>query len=155
MYKACKHLLSKWCLMLLYLLPVGGGQELVSPCLAPDYTGEWEHADVTYTLKGQKAGMPWWLCLTSCLTHFPRSMNEIQSCLYHSCNLTLLHFPTDPVSIHTWLTNTAQILLEFTFTNLTHSVTKSQIHSTLLQYWTCPTSCGPTPLVALSQMQHF
>ncbi|KAG7328625.1 hypothetical protein KOW79_008569 [Hemibagrus wyckioides] len=38
--------------------PVGGGQELVSPCLAPDYTGEWEHAEVTYTLKGQKAGEP-------------------------------------------------------------------------------------------------
>ncbi|XP_047013811.1 ectonucleoside triphosphate diphosphohydrolase 6 isoform X3 [Ictalurus punctatus] len=38
--------------------PVGGSQELVSPCLAPDYTGEWEHAEVTYTLKGQKAGEP-------------------------------------------------------------------------------------------------
>ncbi|KAK3538281.1 hypothetical protein QTP70_034609 [Hemibagrus guttatus] len=38
--------------------PVGGVQELVSPCLAPDYTGEWEHAEVTYTLKGQKAGEP-------------------------------------------------------------------------------------------------
>ncbi|KAI5622803.1 ectonucleoside triphosphate diphosphohydrolase 6 [Silurus asotus] len=38
--------------------PVGGGQELVSPCLAPDYTGEWEHAEVIYTLKGQKAGEP-------------------------------------------------------------------------------------------------
>ncbi|TSS85097.1 Ectonucleoside triphosphate diphosphohydrolase 6 [Bagarius yarrelli] len=38
--------------------PVGGGQELVSPCLAPDYIGEWEHAEVTYTLKGQKAGEP-------------------------------------------------------------------------------------------------
>ncbi|XP_034164074.1 ectonucleoside triphosphate diphosphohydrolase 6 isoform X2 [Pangasianodon hypophthalmus] len=36
----------------------GGSQELVSPCLAPDYTGEWEHAEVTYTLKGQKAGEP-------------------------------------------------------------------------------------------------
>ncbi|XP_062863518.1 ectonucleoside triphosphate diphosphohydrolase 6 [Trichomycterus rosablanca] len=38
--------------------PVGGGQELMSPCLAPDYTGQWEHAEVTYTLKGQKAGEP-------------------------------------------------------------------------------------------------
>ncbi|XP_060789392.1 ectonucleoside triphosphate diphosphohydrolase 6 [Neoarius graeffei] len=38
--------------------PVGGSQELVSPCLAPDYTGAWEHAEVTYTLKGQKAGEP-------------------------------------------------------------------------------------------------
>lgn len=32
--------------------------ELVSPCLAPDYTGQWEHAEVTYKLKGQKAGEP-------------------------------------------------------------------------------------------------
>ncbi|XP_066528767.1 ectonucleoside triphosphate diphosphohydrolase 6 [Hoplias malabaricus] len=38
--------------------PVAGSQELVSPCLAPDYTGEWEHAEVVYKLKGQKAGEP-------------------------------------------------------------------------------------------------
>lgn len=36
---------------------VQDGQELISPCLAPDYTGEWEHAEVTYTLRGQKAGI--------------------------------------------------------------------------------------------------
>ena len=35
---------------------VGGSTELVSPCLAPEYSGSWEHADVVYTVKGQKAG---------------------------------------------------------------------------------------------------
>lgn len=35
---------------------VGGSSELVSPCLAPEYTGHWEHAEVVYTVKGQKAG---------------------------------------------------------------------------------------------------
>ncbi|MBN3297077.1 ectonucleoside triphosphate diphosphohydrolase 6 [Amia ocellicauda] len=34
------------------------GQALVSPCLAPDYTDLWEHAEVVYTVKGQKAGEP-------------------------------------------------------------------------------------------------
>ncbi|XP_076141435.1 ectonucleoside triphosphate diphosphohydrolase 6 [Alosa pseudoharengus] len=38
--------------------PLKEGQELISPCLAPDYTGQWEHAEVTYTLRGQKAGEP-------------------------------------------------------------------------------------------------
>ncbi|XP_044069896.1 ectonucleoside triphosphate diphosphohydrolase 6 isoform X2 [Siniperca chuatsi] len=33
-----------------------GSTELVSPCLAPEYSGTWEHADVVYTVKGQKAG---------------------------------------------------------------------------------------------------
>ncbi|XP_044069893.1 ectonucleoside triphosphate diphosphohydrolase 6 isoform X1 [Siniperca chuatsi] len=36
--------------------PLGGSTELVSPCLAPEYSGTWEHADVVYTVKGQKAG---------------------------------------------------------------------------------------------------
>ncbi len=36
---------------------VAGPRELVSPCLAPDYSGQWEHADALYTVKGQKAGM--------------------------------------------------------------------------------------------------
>uniref|UniRef100_A0A3P9AAV1 nucleoside diphosphate phosphatase n=1 Tax=Esox lucius TaxID=8010 RepID=A0A3P9AAV1_ESOLU len=36
----------------------GSVTELVSPCLAPDYSGQWEHADVVYTVKGQKAGEP-------------------------------------------------------------------------------------------------
>lgn len=42
--------------VLLFFL-VEGPQELVSPCLAPDYSGQWEHAEVIYKLKGQKAGM--------------------------------------------------------------------------------------------------
>ncbi|XP_016308997.1 ectonucleoside triphosphate diphosphohydrolase 6-like isoform X3 [Sinocyclocheilus anshuiensis] len=42
-----------------------GPQELVSPCLAPDYSGQWEHAEVLYTVKGQKAGEPIYeTCLT-------------------------------------------------------------------------------------------
>ncbi|XP_040905592.1 ectonucleoside triphosphate diphosphohydrolase 6 [Toxotes jaculatrix] len=36
--------------------PLGGSTELVSPCLAPEYSGRWEHADIVYTVKGQKAG---------------------------------------------------------------------------------------------------
>lgn len=35
-----------------------GSNELVSPCLAPEYFGQWTHGDVVYTLKGQKAGEP-------------------------------------------------------------------------------------------------
>lgn len=38
--------------------PLGGSTELVSPCLAPEYSGSWEHADIVYTVKGQKAGEP-------------------------------------------------------------------------------------------------
>ncbi|MBN3317840.1 ENTP6 diphosphohydrolase, partial [Atractosteus spatula] len=33
-------------------------QELVSPCLAPGYRGQWEHAEAVYTVRGQKAGEP-------------------------------------------------------------------------------------------------
>lgn len=35
---------------------VGGSTELVSPCLAPEYSGSWEYAEVVYTVRGQKAG---------------------------------------------------------------------------------------------------
>ncbi|XP_067092617.1 ectonucleoside triphosphate diphosphohydrolase 6 [Osmerus mordax] len=38
--------------------PSEGSLELVSPCLAPEYSGQWEHAEVRYTVKGQKAGEP-------------------------------------------------------------------------------------------------
>ncbi|PNJ15193.1 ENTPD6 isoform 9 [Pongo abelii] len=31
------------------------GKELVSPCLSPSFKGEWEHAEVTYRVSGQKA----------------------------------------------------------------------------------------------------
>lgn len=34
--------------------PLLPGQELLSPCLAPNYRGTWEHAEVKYALKGQK-----------------------------------------------------------------------------------------------------
>uniref|UniRef100_A0A8C2WPV1 nucleoside diphosphate phosphatase n=1 Tax=Cyclopterus lumpus TaxID=8103 RepID=A0A8C2WPV1_CYCLU len=38
--------------------PLEGSTELVSPCLAPESSGSWEHADVVYTVRGQKAGEP-------------------------------------------------------------------------------------------------
>ncbi|XP_068597187.1 ectonucleoside triphosphate diphosphohydrolase 6 [Brachionichthys hirsutus] len=38
--------------------PLGGSTELVSPCLAPEYSGRWEYADLIYSVKGQKAGEP-------------------------------------------------------------------------------------------------
>ncbi|XP_026141499.1 ectonucleoside triphosphate diphosphohydrolase 6 [Carassius auratus] len=45
--------------------PLPGPRELVSPCLAPDYSGQWEHAEVLYTVKGQKSGEPIYeTCLT-------------------------------------------------------------------------------------------
>ncbi|KAM3862878.1 ectonucleoside triphosphate diphosphohydrolase 6 [Diretmus argenteus] len=44
---------------------LGGSAELVSPCLAPEYSGQWEHGEVVYTVKGQKAGEPVYeACLT-------------------------------------------------------------------------------------------
>lgn len=38
--------------------PLGGSTELVSPCLPAEFSGSWEHADIIYTVKGQKAGEP-------------------------------------------------------------------------------------------------
>uniref|UniRef100_A0A8C8Z6T2 nucleoside diphosphate phosphatase n=1 Tax=Prolemur simus TaxID=1328070 RepID=A0A8C8Z6T2_PROSS len=35
--------------------PAKDGKELVSPCLSPTFKGEWEHAEVTYRISGQKA----------------------------------------------------------------------------------------------------
>lgn len=32
---------------------------MVSPCLAPSFKGEWEHAEITYRLSGQKTGTVW------------------------------------------------------------------------------------------------
>ncbi|XP_027862871.1 ectonucleoside triphosphate diphosphohydrolase 6 isoform X1 [Xiphophorus couchianus] len=52
--------------------PSGGSTERVSPCLAPEFSGSWEHADVIYTLKGQKEGEP---VYEACL-------NKIQKVLY-------------------------------------------------------------------------
>ncbi|XP_076599602.1 ectonucleoside triphosphate diphosphohydrolase 6 [Chaetodon auriga] len=45
--------------------PLGSSTELVSPCLAPEYSGRWEHGDTIYTVRGQKAGEPVYeACLT-------------------------------------------------------------------------------------------
>lgn len=33
------------------------GKELVSPCLSPSFKGEWEHAEITYRISGQKAAV--------------------------------------------------------------------------------------------------
>ncbi|XP_064786970.1 ectonucleoside triphosphate diphosphohydrolase 6-like [Oncorhynchus masou masou] len=42
----------------------GSSTELVSPCLAPDYSGQWEHTEVLYTVKGQESGeSPFESCL--------------------------------------------------------------------------------------------
>uniref|UniRef100_A0A8C8BXP8 nucleoside diphosphate phosphatase n=1 Tax=Oncorhynchus tshawytscha TaxID=74940 RepID=A0A8C8BXP8_ONCTS len=41
----------------------GSSTELVSPCLAPEYSGQWEHAEVLYTVKGQKAEPIYESCL--------------------------------------------------------------------------------------------
>uniref|UniRef100_A0A8C5KT32 nucleoside diphosphate phosphatase n=1 Tax=Jaculus jaculus TaxID=51337 RepID=A0A8C5KT32_JACJA len=35
--------------------PAEDGKELISPCLSPGFRGEWEHAEVTYRISGQKA----------------------------------------------------------------------------------------------------
>lgn len=34
------------------------GEELISPCLSPSIQCEWEHAEIVYRIKGQKAGEP-------------------------------------------------------------------------------------------------
>uniref|UniRef100_A0ABM5FFU5 Ectonucleoside triphosphate diphosphohydrolase 6 n=1 Tax=Pogona vitticeps TaxID=103695 RepID=A0ABM5FFU5_9SAUR len=34
------------------------GEVLASPCLSPDFQGEWEHTKIMYKIKGQKAEMP-------------------------------------------------------------------------------------------------
>ncbi|NWI08716.1 ENTP6 diphosphohydrolase, partial [Crypturellus soui] len=38
--------------------PLGEGEELISPCLSPGFKSEWEHAEIVYKIKGQKAGEP-------------------------------------------------------------------------------------------------
>ncbi|KAG3262727.1 ectonucleoside triphosphate diphosphohydrolase 6 (putative), transcript variant X4 [Ictidomys tridecemlineatus] len=42
--------------------PVKDGKDLVSPCLSPSFKGEWEHAEITYRISGQKAGSLYELC---------------------------------------------------------------------------------------------
>ncbi|NXF04269.1 ENTP6 diphosphohydrolase, partial [Smithornis capensis] len=34
------------------------GEELISPCLPPGFKSEWQHAEIVYKIKGQKAGEP-------------------------------------------------------------------------------------------------
>ncbi|XP_048646380.1 ectonucleoside triphosphate diphosphohydrolase 6 isoform X3 [Marmota marmota marmota] len=41
---------------------VKDGKDLVSPCLSPSFKGEWEHAEITYRISGQKAGSLYELC---------------------------------------------------------------------------------------------
>ncbi|NXT18623.1 ENTP6 diphosphohydrolase, partial [Syrrhaptes paradoxus] len=38
--------------------PTGEGEELISPCLPPGFKSEWQHAEIVYRIKGQKAGRP-------------------------------------------------------------------------------------------------
>ncbi|NWR78724.1 ENTP6 diphosphohydrolase, partial [Centropus unirufus] len=38
--------------------PLGEGEELISPCLPPGFKSEWQHAEIVYRIKGQKAGEP-------------------------------------------------------------------------------------------------
>lgn len=53
-------------------------KELVSPCLPPRFRGEWEHAEVTYKIAGQKAGR--WHCCSgsrgSVVICFPRAFSR-------------------------------------------------------------------------------
>uniref|UniRef100_A0A8C7YL19 nucleoside diphosphate phosphatase n=1 Tax=Oryzias sinensis TaxID=183150 RepID=A0A8C7YL19_9TELE len=61
----CKKLPLTVSLVFLCVRSIGGSTELVSPCLPPQYSGRWEHADVVFTVKGQKAGEP---VFETCLT---------------------------------------------------------------------------------------
>ncbi|XP_043913635.1 ectonucleoside triphosphate diphosphohydrolase 6 [Protopterus annectens] len=38
--------------------PLKEDEELISPCLPPEYKDTWEHAEIVYKIKGQKAGEP-------------------------------------------------------------------------------------------------
>ncbi|XP_030303853.1 ectonucleoside triphosphate diphosphohydrolase 6 [Calypte anna] len=38
--------------------PLREGEELISPCLPPGFKSEWQHAEIVYKIKGQKAGEP-------------------------------------------------------------------------------------------------
>ncbi|XP_059576249.1 ectonucleoside triphosphate diphosphohydrolase 6 isoform X2 [Alligator mississippiensis] len=38
--------------------PLKEGEELISSCLSPGFKTEWEHAEIVYRVKGQKAGEP-------------------------------------------------------------------------------------------------
>uniref|UniRef100_A0A3Q3WDN6 Uncharacterized protein n=1 Tax=Mola mola TaxID=94237 RepID=A0A3Q3WDN6_MOLML len=53
--------------------PLGGSTELVSPCLAPEYSGSWKYGDIIYTVKGLKAGESLY---TACLTKVEKFLNR-------------------------------------------------------------------------------
>lgn len=42
---------------LCFISAVGEGEELISPCLPPGFESEWQHAEIMYKIKGQKAGI--------------------------------------------------------------------------------------------------
>lgn len=65
---------------------VGEGEELISPCLSPGFKSEWQHAEIVYKIKGQKAGIV----------------------IYHSCFSRMIHshcLSKTPVSVYcsVWL----------------------------------------------------
>ncbi|XP_070590781.1 ectonucleoside triphosphate diphosphohydrolase 6 isoform X2 [Erythrolamprus reginae] len=49
------------------------GEELTSPCLSPNYQGEWEHAKILYKIKGQKTGRP---LFESCHNEISKVLNK-------------------------------------------------------------------------------
>lgn len=55
---ACVSVLFDPCLS----VTVKEGEELISPCLSPGFQCEWEHAEIVYRIKGQKAGIVTSLC---------------------------------------------------------------------------------------------
>nr|XP_051690412.1 ectonucleoside triphosphate diphosphohydrolase 6 isoform X3 [Oryctolagus cuniculus]XP_051690413.1 ectonucleoside triphosphate diphosphohydrolase 6 isoform X3 [Oryctolagus cuniculus] len=42
--------------------PAKDGEELLSPCLPPNFRGEWEHAEITYRIAGQEAASLYETC---------------------------------------------------------------------------------------------
>lgn len=42
---------------LCFISAVVEGEELISPCLPPGFKSEWQHAEIVYKIKGQKAGI--------------------------------------------------------------------------------------------------
>lgn len=39
------------------LFTSAGGEELISPCLLSGFKSGWQHAELVYKIKGQKAGI--------------------------------------------------------------------------------------------------
>lgn len=51
------HSLCFFLMWLCFTSAVGEGEELISPCLSPGFQSEWQHAEIVYKIKGQKAGI--------------------------------------------------------------------------------------------------